>query len=382
MRYFADIEVCEPLDRQMEIAIVKEVRCLEANQWITLFVDTANHRHVDAAVTRACQARLKEKSDVGRVRDALIGLRAAEARLDGSGGYMEPYQQTLARLLCVIAEADPSRSLFAHVMKTLAAMAPIDTLLHADTIWELEKAAACIEGTIHRLINANLRYVATLAERYDFGLLPLNDLIQEGNLGLIEAVRTFDHTRGVRLKTFASKFIKHSMRKALAHKGRTIRVPANVIDAHYRIRRTCELFRVKSGRRPTHEELARAMGMSLVELNRLLDHPPLNAVSLSAPVSPSEGSAFVDTLIDEGCRNPDESLLLKRWHQEMSRVLSVLTQLERRIIICRFGLEGRDAMSFRQIGRRCNLSGERIRQVQNLALGKMRLAFCPEMGSF
>lgn len=380
MHYFADIEVCEALDRRMEISIVKEIRRLEAERWLTLFTDMVNHRLIDAAVKTACHTHLKEACDVNRIKDALNRLRKAEQTLDTTEN-TEPFRQALTWMLHTITEVDSTRTLYAHIMAELTATRHLDSVLHDDTIWELEKSDACIEGTIHRLINANLRHVVAIAQRYDFGLLPLGDLIQEGNIGLIEAVRTFDHTRGVRLRTFASKFIIHSMRKALAHKGRTIRIPANVIDAHFRIRQSSELFRTKFGRQPNQRELARAMEISVAELNRLLDHPPLNAVSLSASMSSSDGEAFIDTLIDEHHRNQDESLLLKRWHKEMSRVLSVLTKLERRIIVWRFGLDGNDALSFRQIGKRCNLSGERIRQVQNMALGKMRLAFCPEMGT-
>jgi RNA polymerase sigma factor (sigma-70 family) len=376
--YLHKVHAVEDFDRETEIAIVKEIRKLEVERWLALFFDIRCPRKVDAALKRSAEATFKDDVRVP-IQTMLSRLRSAAKLAEAGEAFFRRYQDAMALALKTVVDADRNRVLFDRIFDSLNAEADIESVLHPDTVWTIEKLSACIEGTTHRLITANLRHVAAIARRYDFGLLPFADLVQEGNIGLIDAVKRFDHTRGVRLKTFASGFIKHSMRKALAHKGRTVRIPANVIDDHYRIRQTHERFWTQHGRAPSQDELAVELGIGRDELARIVSHPPLNVVSADGQMSNQEGRTFLETMIDETGRDPHESILLGRWLREMSRVLGVLTQFERHIIEWRFGLDGNEELSFRQIGRQCNLSGERIRQLQNIALDKMRLAFCPEI---
>jgi RNA polymerase primary sigma factor len=236
--------------------------------------------------------------------------------------------------------------------------------LHPDTIWQVEIADACIEQLRHQLVRANLGLVVKLARRYDFGLVPLLDLIQEGNVGLIAAVDRFDHSRGVRLATFAYPWIRHAMRKALAHTGHAVRVPAHLVDARHRLREAVEKFELGNGRPPDDRELAGLLDIPLERLERLRATGRIRVVP------------FEDTFAapDE---SPVASILIDRWEREKARVMGVLTEIERSIISLRFGLAGGDALSLRQVGERSSLSKERIRQIQNAALEKLRLAFDP-----
>ncbi len=365
-RYLTRVQAAECFSRRTERAVAEEIRRLEADRWLALFSDPRDAETVDTALLAAMAEGSAEGPAVATAVARFRNTAPSDARSAG------------ALLLTAIAAADPHHRLFDRLFRRLDQTPDLEAILHPDTIWTIEKLSACVEGTTHRLITANLRHVVAVARRYDFGLLPLADLIQEGNLGLMDAARRFDPTRGVRLKTFASKFIKHDMRKALASKGRTVRIPDAIIDAHYRLRQTAERFWTRFGRDPSHRELAEAMGMSEKELTRLRNRAPLKPVSLEQQ-APGQPRSFIESIVDEAAGTPEAALHFGRWRREMSRVLGVLSRLERRIIVWRFGLEGNDTLSFRQIGQRCNLSGERIRQMQNIALRKMRLAFCPEL---
>ena len=223
------------------------------------------------------------------------------------------------------------------------------------------------------MIKANLRLVVKIAQDYSGYGLPISDLISEGNIGLMKAVERFDPKKGGKLSTYAAWWIKQSIKRALANQSKTIRLPVHMVDKIAKMRRISTILGEALGREPTDEELADEVGLPRRKL-AMLKQASQRPTSLDAPINEGEATEYGEIIGDDRAENPLESLSEKNLHGELDGLLSVLDQRERRIIDERFGLTGKTPLTLEEVGREFGVTRERIRQLQNVALTKMRKA--------
>jgi RNA polymerase primary sigma factor len=223
------------------------------------------------------------------------------------------------------------------------------------------------------MIKANLRLVVKIARDYANLGLPSLDLISEGNIGLMKAVERFDPAMGGKLSTYAAWSIKQSIMRALANQSKTIRLPAYLVDKISKIRRASLQMSDELGREPTDDELAQEIGISRSKVSQLKT-VSIRPASLDAPISDDDSTEFGEIVGDEDAQTPFELLRDKNLRDEVSDLLAVLDDRERKIIFQRFGLDGGKPKTLEAVGKKFGVTRERIRQLQNIALAKLRRA--------
>jgi RNA polymerase primary sigma factor len=223
------------------------------------------------------------------------------------------------------------------------------------------------------MIRANLRLVVKIAQDYSNYGLPVTDLISEGNIGLMKAVERFDPEKGGKLSTYAAWWIKQSIKRALANQSKTIRLPVHMVDKIAKMRRISSMLAEALGREPTDEELAEEVGLPRRKM-AMLKQASQRPTSLDAPINDGESTAYGEIISDERAENPLDMLADKNLYGEIDGLLDVLDERERRIIDERFGLNGKKPLTLEEVGREFGVTRERIRQLQNSALTKMRRA--------
>jgi len=225
-----------------------------------------------------------------------------------------------------------------------------------------------------QMIKANLRLVVKIAQDYSGYGLPISDLISEGNIGLMKAVERFDPKKGGKLSTYAAWWIKQSIKRALANQSKTIRLPVHLVDKISKMRRTAMALTEQLGREPTDEELAIELQIPTSKVAHLKS-VSVRPASLDAPVGDESDSAtFGEIVGDENALSPLEGLHEKNLNTDLTDLVNSLDAREAEIIKLRFGLEGRDELTLEEVGKRFHVTRERIRQLEYLALNKMRRA--------
>ncbi len=225
-------------------------------------------------------------------------------------------------------------------------------------------------------VRANLRLVVTMARRYDRGGMPLADLIQEGNLGLMHAVSRFDYRRGLRFSTYACWWIRHAIGRALADKARAVRIPVHMLEAQQQLEKVRQGLVGELGRPPTPQELAKAARVPLAKLNQMHRYIMGQPMSLDRPVHDDDDRTFGDTMADPDTEesSPEDNLTTETLTGQIKKLLHHLSPIEADVLTKRFGLGDDEERTFREIGDQYHLSRERIRQIQNSALDKLKRA--------
>jgi RNA polymerase sigma factor (sigma-70 family) len=308
-------------------------------------------------------------------RDGVSGAPTRTPTRASSDDSVRRYLQELAvhTLLTSADELALGRAIAAgrDAAGALASARPDD----AAEVRRLEQLVADGYAARERFIAANLRLVVSIAKRYQTAAMPLQDVIQEGNLGLMRAVEKFEPERGFKFSTYATWWIRQAITRAIADKGRTIRVPAHVSEALAVLSRTSATLQRQLGREPTIVELAKATGF---RPDRVADYQAAvhETVSLSAPIGDENGE-LADLLPDRDGATPFDAAATKLEREALDAVLALLSDRERVVLRLRFGLDGAMPRTLEDVGREFSLTRERIRQIEAKALTKLRHPCAP-----
>jgi len=227
------------------------------------------------------------------------------------------------------------------------------------------------QSAMEKLTKANLRFVVSVAKQYQNQGLSLGDLINEGNLGLIKAVRRFDETRGFKFISYAVWWIRQSILQALAEQSRIVRLPLNRVGALNKIGKAYSNLKQEFEREPSADEIAQILEMDIDEISETL-RVSGKSVSVDAPFSTNDENSLLDVIENDQQPSPDNELISESLKQEIKNILSELSEREAEVIRLYFGLDGEYAMTLEEIGEKFNLTRERVRQIKEKAIRRLR----------
>jgi RNA polymerase primary sigma factor len=227
------------------------------------------------------------------------------------------------------------------------------------------------EESLDKLVRSNLRFVVSVAKKYQNQGVSLSDLINEGNLGLIRAAHKFDETKGIKFISYAVWWIRQAILQALAEQSRIVRVPLNRAGTLHRIGKRSAALQQELGREPTVEEIAEGMEISREEVAKTLSISQSH-LSLDAPLTPGEDNKLLDYLPDTQNAGPDQETFERALTDSIEEVLSTLKDREAKILRLYFGLEGQEPMTLEEIGSMMGITRERVRQIKEKALARLR----------
>lgn len=255
--------------------------------------------------------------------------------------------------------------------KYLQEIGKVDLLTPDEEVILAQKIKQGDQISLERLTKANLRFVVSVAKQYQNQGLSLGDLINEGNLGLIKAAQRFDETRGFKFISYAVWWIRQSILQALAEQSRIVRLPLNRVGSLNKISKTYSELEQKFEREPSPEELAEVLEISA---NEVVDTMKISGrhVSVDAPFVQGEENSLLDVLENDTEEKPDQELMNDSLRREVLRALSTLTPREAEVIMYYFGLNGEQAMTLEEIGEKFNLTRERVRQIKEKAIRRLR----------
>tara|TARA_B110000003_G_scaffold177791_1_gene177189 strand:- start:49 stop:912 length:864 start_codon:yes stop_codon:yes gene_type:complete len=259
----------------------------------------------------------------------------------------------------------------ASLDKYLQEIGRVDLITAEEEVELAQKIKAGDERALEKLTKANLRFVVSVSKQYQNQGLTLPDLINEGNLGLIKAAKRFDETRGFKFISYAVWWIRQSILQALAEQSRIVRLPLNKIGSINKINKAYAVLEQKFERPPTPEEIADMVELSITEVKQSLKNTGRH-VSMDAPLIEGEDSNLYDVMGSEDSPNPDAQLMLESLREEIRRALDTLTAREADVVSSYFGLNAGHAMTLEEIGEKFDLTRERVRQIKEKAVRRLK----------
>ncbi|HET6612310.1 MAG TPA: sigma-70 family RNA polymerase sigma factor [Kofleriaceae bacterium] len=380
--YFREMAALDVLEPGEELEAAREIEELEISVWVSLLswapavdhvlkvveacmenslVELRTLRRV-ATEARRAQTKASQQKLVAVARTSAAKLRAMDTDriyLDAVLGELSRIDRdSPGRIVAGKPPFSPKSQAFARYLRSIAT------------------ASRAAEHARNDFVKANLRLVVSIARRFNHGRMALADLIQEGNIGLMKAVERYDYRRGFRFSTYASWWIRHAISRALADKGREVRLPVHMIDAYHRIAKAKRELSAKLGRQPNAQELAEVTQIAATKIEKMRTYLVDQSFSLDRPVNEEDGRHFIEFLQDPAFEDesPADRLTIQTLTDEVQGLLRDLKPIEADILRQRFGLDDDRELTLKEIGAKYNLSRERIRQLQEQALSKMRRA--------
>jgi len=379
--YFREMSCLDIMSPDQELAAATRIASMRKECWLHMLSYPPFVDGIVDLVEGQMEAEVLPAEQLQSLRKTARALRDRETRSNRDG--YEADRETVADLLSF---ADSDGIVADRILADLEALDAGEreqltmairpprrgSLPFKEYVSTVRQSVMTLRVAKNRFVKANLRLVVSIARRFNHGRMPLQDLIQEGNIGLMKAVDRFDHRKGFRFSTYGSWWIRHAISRAIADKGRAVRLPVHMIDAYHKVSKARRELETLKGRDPTAEELAEHTGLAAAKIEKmdtlLLEQP----ISLDRPISEQDGRKVIDFLQDEEIELPGESLEADALSEQVREVITALRPIEADILRKRFGLDDDTELTLKEIGEQYSLSRERIRQLQEQALGKIR----------
>jgi len=380
-RYLRDVNTLQVMAPEQEFELARQIEGLRIDLWRAVL----SCRGGASIVLDAIERLMPDKFEGWDAYRKAVSRSAPARKTSAADGSAKPpakpransFERRVEEWAAIASEADPECLFVDEIVDYLMGLPP--PAVQRFKGWaayrrEVSRRRFILRRAKNDFVKANLRLVVAVAARYSRELLSFEDLVQEGNIGLMKAVDRYDYRRGFRFSTYASWWIRHAIGRALADKARIVRLPVHVLDSQQKVEKVRRTLAAQMGRRPTAEEISSSAGIPIEEVEKVNSLPSTSPVSLDEPFSDEDDDrSRLDSLADpEPGPMPIDKMEAVQKEKAMLRLMSSLKPVEVDILQKRFGLlDGRER-TLQEIGDEHALSRERIRQVQDRALNKLR----------